>query len=832
MSAMIALLVGAVPSLAFADDVATKLTGYEAEAKSLGLNLPVPQTLVSQPKSLTQAEVAFSMGDYDTAATALFDLASRPGPDREAATYYLGETLYQKGDRGAAHGYFTAIAAIPASKYYQQSLARLVEIAIAQQDVSGGNDALGKLAATGSQSLPYIRGKLAFAQLQFDDAINSFANVAKGSEWELQALYYMGAAEVAKKDLAKATDTFTDLISRKPRSAVDRRVLELGQLALGRLYYEREEPSKSIDAYLLIDRHSDLFSDALYEVAWVYVKSKQFDKALRALELLEQSDPTSSRTPTTRILEGNLRIRKAQAIRLAQITGTSLTNDTQDPSIEYDKASKLFSETHDQYYPSYQAIAQVVDGNMDAAAFVDQLAGRSTHTMSSAPPIPDAAAQWLRDEPDVQRVVDVETDLGEIQTSIQRTEQTITRLQAVLDANDRTNVYPEIASRRHRIAAIQAGLVGVRNDLADQQLRLVDSSGDLAQQSANRKQLAQQWAALGDPEATYSQRVRDERRGYDTYSTTTTEIEGVIDSSQAMAVAMRKYLMDNTPPVDPTSRSTTLEGLDTAAKESQSIEDELADIRREITLGNDLSGVGDQQIASARALRVQLERAQDSEQRSLAGFAAASRDRNASQSLGQLADRATRLAAALDQTDNQLDQIVGQGLEQVKADLAQQQIILADSKRELGDYEQEARALGSAVLAQSFKDVKAKLYDVIVRTDVGVVDVSWSQKEDDDDDLKRLNLARSRELKQLHDEFKDVLDETTPAPKAPRKSDLPPVTEEGASPDSSTAPQNDRVKPANGGATDGQNPATNVKPDQNGQNGQNGQSQPKKGGSK
>src|SRR5580698_1795161 len=118
MSAAIALLLSAVPSIAFADDIASKLNGYEAEAKSLGANLPMPQSLVSQPKSLTQAEVAFSMGDYDTAATALFDLASRPGPDREAATYYLGETLYQKGDRGAAHGYFTAIAAIPASKYY------------------------------------------------------------------------------------------------------------------------------------------------------------------------------------------------------------------------------------------------------------------------------------------------------------------------------------------------------------------------------------------------------------------------------------------------------------------------------------------------------------------------------------------------------------------------------------------------------------------------------------------------------------------------------------------------------------------------------------------
>ena len=62
------------------------------------------------------------------------------------------------------------------------------------------------------------------------------------------------------------------------------------------------------------------------------------------------------------------------------------------------------------------------------------------------------------------------------------------------------------------------------------------------------------------------------------------------------------------------------------------------------------------------------------------------------------------------------------------------------------------------MLGASFKDVKAKFYDVIIRTDVGNVDVSWSQKEDADDDVKRLNLSRQRELKQLKDEFKDILD--------------------------------------------------------------------------
>src|SRR5205814_658246 len=79
-------------------------------------------------------------------------------------------------------------------------------------------------------------------------------------------------------------------------------------------------------------------------------------------------------------------------------------------------------------------------------------------------------------------------------------------------------------------------------------------------------------------------------------------------------------------------------------------------------------------------------------------------------------------------------------------------------------YEAETRALGAGVLGASFKDVKAKFYDIVIRSDVGNVDVAWSQKADTDDDLKRLNLSRQRELKQLRDEFKDILDEGTVKP--------------------------------------------------------------------
>src|SRR5687768_11633031 len=129
-----------------------------------------------------------------------------------------------------------------------------------------------------------------------------------------------------------------------------------------------------------------------YEVAWVYVKGKQFDKALRALELLALSEPTSQKTPTVRLLEGNLRIRKAQLIRQAQITGTLDANlRDADPGVEYDKAAAVFAETHDLYVPSYVALSQMVD-TTDPGQYLAQLAGRRQGVFQATAPIPEAAA--------------------------------------------------------------------------------------------------------------------------------------------------------------------------------------------------------------------------------------------------------------------------------------------------------------------------------------------------------------------------------------------------------------------------------------------------------
>ncbi|HEX3480401.1 MAG TPA: tetratricopeptide repeat protein [Kofleriaceae bacterium] len=805
LAALVIAAAAVAPGAARADDeVDARLARFEAEVRQLGTDLPRPNQIsgAGEQRRLVDGQLAYALGDYDGAALVLFDLANRPGPEQQQARFYLAEALFEKGDRGTAAGYYEQVIAgqSVASKYYQPALVRLVEIAIAQQDDPRLAEHVVELDRISPglrlPSVPYVRGKLAYAQGKYDEAIGFFQDVPKGSDYELQALYYLGTTYVARRDLDRAIGIFADLINRKPRTGNDRRMVELSQLALGRLYYERDQASKSIDAYLLVDRHSDLFPDALYEVAWVYVKSRQYDKALRTLELLAASDPQSTKTPTVRILEGNLRVRKAQMVRGAQILGTTDPKDTDDPATEYDRAVQVFTETHDQFAPSYAALVQIVDAGAPPERFLSQIAGRSEHVFQAAAPLPEAAVQYLRDEPAVQRVVAVESDIEEIHSDLAETQATIARLEGVLAAGDRTAVYPDLASRRARIGQIEAALIKLRSDLADQELRLIagsPSAGDLAGLTANRRQRVAALAQLPDPERTAETHRLENQARYDAIEDSAAEVDQTIGATQAIAVALRKYSVDR-PDLPADQRRTLTTDLDDAARAAEDIENELVAVHRELQIGRDLAGIGDTARATAATLRSQARAAEDAEHKLLAVLAARSAGGDARELIAR-GDRAARLADRLLATEREIDGVVDQGLQEVRGTLAEARATLAAYQAELAGHEAESRTIGGAALAASFQSVKARFYDIVIRTDVGNVDVAWSQKEDIDDDLKRLNLSRQRELKQLKDEFKDVLDAGTQnpsAPKPPAAAEPPPP---GPSPDKADSAVAPTVKP-------------------------------------
>jgi hypothetical protein len=786
-------------------DTEKQLNGYRSEVQQLDKDLIKPKRSSKPAGDLAQrlvdAEVAFAVGRYDECALILYDFVGQGTKPRDydIALYYLAESLFQKGDKVAARTYFSTLAKEQTgSKYYQQSLERLVELAIILGDPAGIEEWLAAMdrlpAGTRRPSIAYVRGKWEAYQDHNDEALSWFAQVPKGSEYDFQAQYYSATVHIAKNDLGKATDAFDALLREAPQSTSDRRVLELTQLALGRLYYERDQPSKSIDSYLLVDRHSDLFDEALYEVAWVYVKGKQFDKALRALELLALTDPLSSKTPTVKILEGNLRIRKAQMVKARLDLGGKVEGKS--PSEEYDLANKIFTDTHDTYVVPHDELKKILDDKTDPEQFVAQVTGRSSRTFQVNATMPEIAAAWLREDPEVARVVAIEGDLGEIQDNISETERTIERIEISMGSANRVNLFPKLAEKRNRGTDIQERLLKIQINLLDEQRKgATGNLGAVDQLTEQRKQAAAELAALPNAEKDYQERIAAAKGEYDKLDQAASESQVAIESTDATVAALKKYLADQGDTLPKVQKAKIEKEIAELEPEVAAMRAELDDIRRQIILGRDEAGTGDETAMRGRELRKKLRAAIDAEQAAMTGA-------GGNRQLGQLSDDASQIANQIDKMNDEIDRLVDEALGDVREQLAKEKADLNSYRSEFLTYEAQSRALGGTVLGRAFKDTKTKFYDVVIRSDVGLVDVSWSQKEDVDADLARYNLQKNRELKQLRDEFRDLLEDdamkSNTAPPAPAPP--PPGTEPAPTTDQPAPTTEPATAPTGGGS--------------------------------
>jgi len=764
------------------DGISKSIVKLDAEATNLTSGIKRPSGAKKKDdvlaRRLMDAQVEFGLGNFETSALLLYDYVNQPSKarDYDTALYYLAESLFQRGDRIAARTYFTELVKDygKRSKFYQQSLERLLELSLILRDstdVEGWLQALDAVPSGERQpSVPYVRGKYAYSLEQYDEAEKFFRDVPLDSTYGFQAQYYLGVSQTARKDLGAATKTMAALVRREPRNEDEQRVLELAQLGLGRLYYERDQPTKAIDSYLLLDRKSPLFDEALYEVAWVYVKAKQFDKALRALELLSLADPTSSKMPTVRILEGNLRIRKAQGLRADMVMG--IDQGKGNPTEEYLKADRVFAETKGTFKPPHDELQKIIEAGRDPREFMVQITGRVSKTFETNATMPELAATWVRDEPEVQQVIGIETDLGDIQANIVEAEQTIDRLDAALGSPNRVNVFPSLAEKRNRATEITEELFSLRGQLATHERNLASkrASGaelrELDQLARRRQAIAKQLAELPNAEVAYSERIARARAQYDAVERDASEVQTVVDSTEALMVALQKYINEVDPAPTPQQRAHAEQELKAMSAEVDQMRAELADVRRETTLGRDEAGTGDEVAQRGRQLRGQLRDAYGAEHRKMATILSRQGTTGGDRATG---DRIAKLVGQIDAIDKRLttmnesiDAIVEDALAEVRSDLDREKAELSSYRREFLLYEAESRELGGTVLGSAFRNVKAKFYDVIVRSDVGTVDVSWSEKEDADEDLRRLELDRNRELKQLQDEFRDILEEEPP----------------------------------------------------------------------
>jgi TolA-binding protein len=757
------------------DSMNKKLVGFDAEVKQLSSGIRRPNELGAgagaqsdvPTRRTIDAQVNFGVGNYDDAAIVLYDVVERypTHPIHDEALYYLGESLYLKGDFVASRTYFTQLVKDrgTASKYYQQGLERLVELTLKLGDGENIDEWLSLLDAVPEaqrrSSVPYVRGKYAFYNDKHDEAIAQFNTVARTSPYWFQARYFIGAAHIAKKDLDKATIEYENLVREPTRSKDEKRVVELSHIALGRIHYERDQPSKAIDRYLEVSRRSDLFDEAMYEASWVYVRNKEFEKALRALELLGLSEMPTSRMPEVKILEGNLRIRKAQ-----RLGDSSLKKDSE---AEYSRAVTTFQGVRGQFLRPKEELERVVAEKRDPNLYLSQVTGRHAEVFDIKATLPEMAAAFLREEPEVKRIIAVEGDLGTIEDDIVVAEQTIERLEAALGPEARVNLFPELAGKRTRGIEIKDAVAAIRIDIATQGRKLLEGSvgagerAELARLADERDGIARELTALPDGGAKESERISKARGRAIATDRQVAEAAAALAGAESQLVALEKFISDEGVKGSETDLAQLRTDIQETRADIQDIKAGLDEARRDAMIAQDRAGTGDETSVTRDQLRGRLRAALDEEhryQQTLIGRLSGG-DREKADGLYAAARRADGISVQVDSAQKRIDGIIEGSLAEVTTILSDEKAKLSAYRQEYATYDGESHGLGAEVLGGAFVVVSKKLYNVLLRSDVGVVDVAWSMKEGTDRMLRRLTLDQARETRTLDTEFSDVITE-------------------------------------------------------------------------
>jgi tetratricopeptide (TPR) repeat protein len=692
---------------------------------------------------LNDGQLLFIMKDYDRAAMALLDVVDDPKnrshPAYRDALFYLAESLFALRNYRPASQYFAEVTSVGTPSQRQQSVARLLEIALATHDAAAAQIYLaraGELANQGEEpTLYYAIGKFHYRQGNFAEATTWFQRITETHPLHRRSLYFAGVGFIRQNKLAEATTAFEHAISvaadpaGQADEAEEAEIGDLARLAVARILYERGELAKAVEAYESIDKASKHYDKGVYESVWISIKEKDYEASVRKLEILLIAQPEVLHGADSRLLQG----------RLLLMLG------------RYEESQSAFNQVLYEFNPIRDDMQKVVDtAKGDLEGHFNRVIGRNLANFDLTTFLPPKAAEFAGPDMEADRAVVLVGDLAQEKRDVDEAQRTIERLDALLNAPNRVEVFPNL------LEGVLQGLEA-RATLAAARVQLNEKSATPALRS--------------DPEYT---RLREARRGWESrYADIPRTAQALqqrdkkvdaqireLDKSgfalnvqirglEAQLAAISKYVEDTVASKGGTGREKAV--YDQVARELAEtvvLRDEYEKMARGIEMQRLSVGVNDAASNEDEKIRQSLAAALDAEEAYLASHgapvAAAERSR-----ISQLDARAV---AFLQKTATVVDEKVAELKHQV--DRERQNI--GTYGGELVTYQGQTESLGGTIAARSFRAVHDRVESVVLEADVGSVDIAWKQKQDQTKLIADTRAKEREELEVMERELKEA----------------------------------------------------------------------------
>jgi hypothetical protein len=532
-------------------------------------------------------------------------------------------------------------------------------------------------------------------------------------------------------------------------------MLDLANLALARLYQELGHLNEAVDSYQEIGRRSKNFQDSLFEVAWAHVKAaaqqedgekreQALTRALRTAELLMATGPDSRMFPEARILEGNLQIRLGA------------------PENAYD----TFESIIDRYGGARSKLADLIASNPDPRQFFDQLITADIGSSRSTAFIPPLAVDWATASPGVRQAVGVMADLGQAETFQKESEELLAKLEDAVSGERRYGMFKGLSSSRAKAFSLENRYVLSNHRLLSYERALLlpflspREAASLDALSAKRAGLESEIQVLpASEEAVEARRANIEKSYQEADHRVFRQSLGVA-SMRAQVIAMEVWLNQNRDQLEDQARKLMQERLVEAGKEVAQIEKDVVDLQRETRTSAARHG-GEAGRGRARLVREAYSEAMREEVSLLAGYRS-----RAPTDVQAVAMRMDQQRQALMQIHSDLQRLQTELDQQIDARIAELRQLIRDEGGRLQasrtDYDglrtETDHSLGP-VASRALVEVAEEFKGLVLKADVGVIDVAWARKQFVTKQVGELVQEQQQRIRELETEFADVLTE-------------------------------------------------------------------------
>lgn len=308
--------------------------------------------------SLSSALSLIKSGRYQEAAGYLLSLSKRPdmAPQKAQVKYLLGLCLMEMNLNQVAAFQFVDVIRSNDRRWTRQAIEKLLVVTDRLGDETLLNYAVQRIDVAQvpkqhREMLFFRLGEIKQKARQYKEAVQYYNRVEPQSRFYLNALYNKGLSYAEANQTDLALRTFEDLINVRSSARVNDINKVAAEMGIARVYYQRHEWDKSIEAYASIPRDSLLWHDSMFERSWAMLRAARFRSALSNFQSLHSSYYEDAYIPETLLL---------RAIVYLYIC-------------KYDEMEKVVDLYERQYGPAYNKMNTFLSSRSSSDAYFQEI---------------------------------------------------------------------------------------------------------------------------------------------------------------------------------------------------------------------------------------------------------------------------------------------------------------------------------------------------------------------------------------------------------------------------------------------------------------------------